>query len=258
MLNSAACVLLPRPYTVPPMMVSVPIPATIPGSRRNASARLVSGPIIRMSAFSLFLAASLKVRISTPTASSDAGLSCFAGRRAPPRPSSPCTSLASMTGCVSGRSAPRCTGIDAPRCAQTASRLVAAWSRPTLPKTAVMMSGARPLAASRMRACASSTPPSLSRISVRFGTSGHLSFDRRLLVVGHAPPEGGVRRGIVAADVIERPPHQLAITHQLLTGDPDVPHVAAAAGIDQQRFGIGRFGIAGTAQVDGDDVGGLA
>jgi len=120
-----------------------------------------------MSAFSPFAAASRKVLRKTPIASFEAGKDCLSGRLAPPRPSSPCTYLASMIGCVSGRSAPLCTGMSTPSIEVTARRLVVACSMPTLPNTVVITSGTSPLATSRISACASSTPPSLSKIKVR-------------------------------------------------------------------------------------------
>src|ERR1700722_702724 len=165
MLNSAAGVTLPRPWTVPPMMVSRPMPPVMPGARCSASARLVSGPIIRRSTGSAVAAAADSVATRKPTASDPAMSAVRAGRGAPPSPSSPWTWWAWTHSWASGWAAPVWTGMVAPATASVASTFRVAVSRLTLPKTVVIASGARPAAISSSSAWASSTPPSVSRIS---------------------------------------------------------------------------------------------
>ena len=179
----------------------------------------------------------------------------LAGRGAPPSPSSPWTFLASMIGCTSGRSAPLWTGMSAPATASVASMLSVAASRPTLPNTVVMASGARPWAISRSSAWASSTPPSVSRMSLldaTHATAFLVGFVDARPEVSHrsANSRCGCRRS--RARTSRRSRTSCSPATQTWRD------VAAAAGIDQQRLGIGRLGIARARDVDGDDVGGLA
>ena len=52
--------------------------------------------------------------------------------------------------------------------------------------------------------------------------------------------------------------NELAVANKLLTIDPTMTHIPATAGINQERGGIGRSGIASDARVQGDKVGGLS
>src|SRR6266851_916092 len=148
------------------MMVSRPMPPVMPGARCSASARLVSGPIIRRSTGSAVAAAADSVETRNPTASNPAMSAVRAGRGAPPSPSSPWTWWASTQSWASGWAAPVCTGMAAPATASVASTFLVAESRLTLPNTVVITSGARPAAINSSSAWASSTPPSVSRISL--------------------------------------------------------------------------------------------
>ncbi len=102
-------------------------------------------------------------------ASEPAMSAVLAGRGAPPSPSSPWTCLAWMVSWASGAAAPLCTGISAPATANVASTFRVAASTSTLPNTVVMAAGGRPLAISSSSACASSMPPSVSRMSLFIG-----------------------------------------------------------------------------------------
>src|SRR5882757_9871237 len=159
------------------MMVSRPMPLAMPGVRCSASARLVSGPIIRRSTGSAVAVAADSVEARKPTASDPAMSAVRAGRGAPPSPSSPWTWWASTQSWASGWAAPVCTGMAAPATASVASTFLVAESRLTLPNTVVMASGARPAAISSSSAWASSTPPSVSRISLLGAI--HASFLRQ-------------------------------------------------------------------------------
>src|SRR5260370_782361 len=100
-----------------------------------------------------------------------------AGRGAPRSPSSAWTWWASTQSWASGWAAPVCTGMAAPATASVASTFLVAVPRLTLPNTVVITSGAQPAAISSSSAWASSTPPSVSRISLLGAI--HASFFRQ-------------------------------------------------------------------------------
>ena len=193
------------------------MPSTMPGSSRSASARLVSGPIIRMSTFSPSAAASRKV------AAGRRPHRCRPARRAGrARRAAEAVFAVHMLG-IDDRLGQRPVGalvhrdVDArdgaasPACSR---RLVA----PDIAEHGGDMSGARPLATSMISAWASSTPPSLSRM-----TCWTPSCDARLwLGLGDAVPELGIGRRVVAADVGKVGAASAAVADQLLAGDPDM------------------------------------
>ena len=189
-----------------------------------------------------------KVAARKPTASLPAGAAVLVGRGAPPSPSSPCTCLASMIGCASGRRRPCGRGCRrrrrpaSPGCSRSPA------SSPTLPNTVVMACRARGRPrSSRSSAWASSTPPSVSRMSL---LDWPLMLRSPFRCFVDARPEVPVGLRILALRIVGKigaaPADGRAPAARL---HPDMADVAAAAGIDQQRLEIRGLGIARAAQM---------
>src|SRR5580704_7657594 len=164
MLYSAAGFTLPRPAE-PPMITKSRTHSGSRGSRRTASAMLVSGPVATsvISPGAAAISAMMK-SIACPSRGPCGG----AGRTAPPRPDSPCTCPASSAGRSSGAGHPAVTGTPgAPANDATASAFAVVFASPTLPATVVIPVNSIPgCPMANAIASASSMPGSQSRMTL--------------------------------------------------------------------------------------------
>ena len=163
MLNSAAGVTFPRPAE-PPMMTKSRTQPASRGSRRTASAMLVSGPVATRV---ISPGAALICSMMKSTAWPRAGSVRVGGRLAAPSPDSPCTSRASATGRSSGCALPGTTGTSGqPARSSTLSALPVTLPRSTFPLTVVTPARSRPgWPQPNTMASASSIPGSQSRMT---------------------------------------------------------------------------------------------
>ncbi len=162
-LNSATGVAFPT-STAPPMNTIRSMFRTTSGCVRSSRAMFVSGAV-GMSVTGLGEARIS--RRSSVTASTSTGRRAGAGSPRSPIPSAPWTWLAVRTGSISGRSAPRATGMSlAPACSSTVSVLRTTPSTSVFPATQVTARTSRPgCRTANSRARASSTPVSQSMIT---------------------------------------------------------------------------------------------
>ena len=188
MLYSAAGFTLPRPAE-PPMITKSRTHSGSRGSRRTASAMLVSGPVATsvISPGAAAISAMMK-SIACPSRGPCGG----AGRTAPPRPDSPCTCPASSAGRSSGAGHPAVTGTPgAPANDATASAFAVVFASPTLPATVVIPVNSIPgCPMANAIASASSMPGSQSRMTPGAHGADSLSTDngRGRPPAMHQPP----------------------------------------------------------------------